>query len=494
MITTVTTFLKRKILFIILLPVTWVLHGYLTNYGLVPQRDAILLALLYCGVGLFLTGIFWLLYKNIVKAALLSFFLLCLQFFFGPLHDFLKEYTPGTFFSKYSFLLPFILILIITASIYLARSKKNFYQVTFYLNTLLVILIITDSFSLALKSSKTPKINNEFNEKLNPCDTCVKPDIYLIVADGYPGNRQLNDLFSFDNSKFENALKKRGFFVVDSSVSNYNFTPFSIASMLNQEYLKDLEGSNSSKIDMDICFETIKRNKTFKFIQTYGYDIFNFSIFDLENQPSKINSTLIQEGNRLMNSQTLIYRIKYDLGYHLITNLKLGSEIKKVRELDLRNNLKLINLTLDVLKKKNNKSKFVYTHIIMPHYPYYFDSTGNKNDYKLLTEEFNNKKDFFISYLKYANKEYLSLIDQIMFNTNNQSIILFLSDHGFREFTIPVDLKYHFMTLNAVYIPDKNYTQYYKGQSNINTFRVLFNTVFNQKYSLLKDSSSFLAQ
>lgn len=494
MIKAITTILKRKILFIILLPVTWVLHGYLNNYELVPQRDAVLLALLYCGVGLLLTGIFWLFYRNIFKAALLSFFLLCLQFFFGPLHDFLKEYLSGSFISKYSFLLPFILLLLITVSIYIARSKKNFYQATLYLNTLMGILIITDSFSLALKSSKTPKINNEFNEKLNPCDTCAKPDIYLIVADGYPGNRQLNDLFNFDNSKFENALRERGFFIVDSSMSNYNFTPFSIASMLNQQYLTGIEGRNSNKSDMSVCFQTIKQSKTLSLIEKSGYEIYNLSIFDLKNKPSITTPTFIQNKTRPILSQTLLYRVRRDLGYHLVTTLKIGSEIKKLRERDLRNNVEIIDQTKKIAKQKIQKPKFVYSHIVMPHYPYYYDSAANKIDYTLLTDEFNSNADAFVSYLKYANKEYIALIDSIKKNTNNKSIILFLSDHGFREFRKPVDSKYHFMTLNSVFIPDKNYTKYYKGQSNINTFRVLFNTIFNQNYPLLKDSSSYLSE
>ncbi|HRF18796.1 MAG TPA: hypothetical protein PK977_11535, partial [Chitinophagaceae bacterium] len=92
--TSLKQFLERNVLFVILLPILWVLHGYTNNLGLVPKKDALLLALFYCSVALILTGILWLFYRNIFKAALLTFLLLSLQFLFGPVHDFLKGSFP----------------------------------------------------------------------------------------------------------------------------------------------------------------------------------------------------------------------------------------------------------------------------------------------------------------------------------------------------------------------------------------------------------------
>lgn len=489
MIKAITTILKRKILFIILLPVTWVLHGYLNNYGLVPQRDAVLLALLYCGVGLLLTGIFWLFYRNIFKAALLSFFLLCLQFFFGPLHDFLKEYLSGNFISKYSFLLPFILLLLITVSIYIARSKKNFYQATLYLNTLMGILIITDSFSLALKSSKTPKINNEFNEKLNPCDTCAKPDIYLIVADGYPGNRQLNDLFNFDNSKFENALRERGFFIVDSSMSNYNFTQYSVASMLSMNYLKGIKHVNSNKTDIQISRDAIKRSRVISYLQNEGYEFYNHSIFDFEGQPSVTIPTFLTRKLEPITRHTFTYRIMKDLGYHLITTFKISFMIKKYLIADMVNNQKIYAATQKTIHKKSENPKLVYSHLIMPHHPFFYDSAGQQLPLELLKDEFYYNKEARISYLKYTNSELLKLIDEIISASKNEPVIFLIGDHGIREIRGKFDTHYQFMNLNAVLLPDRNYNGLYKGMSNINLFRFLLNKMFQQNLPMLNDST-----
>jgi hypothetical protein len=67
-----------------------------------------------------------------------------------------------------------------------------------------------------------------------------------------------------------------------------------------------------------------------------------------------------------------------------------------------------------------------------------------------------------------------------------------MSDHGFKEFEKPVNEKYHFMNLSAVYFPNGNYFQSYEGLSNVNQFRLLLNSQFGQKLPLLKDSSFFL--
>ena len=69
---------------------------------------------------------------------------------------------------------------------------------------------------------------------------------------------------------------------------------------------------------------------------------------------------------------------------------------------------------------------------------------------------------------------------------------MLMSDHGFHEFSEEVDQKYHFMNLNAVYLPSKNYSGFYDGITPVNQFRVLFNGLFQQKLPMLKDSSIFL--
>ncbi|MGZ5133983.1 MAG: hypothetical protein ACXWCG_02480, partial [Flavitalea sp.] len=48
--------------------------------------------------------------------------------------------------------------------------------------------------------------------------------------------------------------------------------------------------------------------------------------------------------------------------------------------------------------------------------------------------------------------------------------------------------KFAYQTFNAVFLPTHNYDNWYNGMSNVNQFRILFNSVFRQSIPLLKDS------
>jgi len=96
--------------------------------------------------------------------------------------------------------------------------------------------------------------------------------------------------------------------------------------------------------------------------------------------------------------------------------------------------------------------------------------------------------------LKYSNRKLLELIDHIRKNSPRPPVIILMSDHGFRQLPEGSDQKYYFMNLNAVYLPNGNYAGFYDGMSNVNQFRVILNSQFNQKLPLLKDSTSFLVE
>lgn len=72
-----------------------------------------------------------------------------------------------------------------------------------------------------------------------------KPDIYLIVPDGYAKPINLKEYWGFDDSMFVNQLTRLGFYYAESSKSNYCYTIQTVASMLNLDYLGDNEKRNN---------------------------------------------------------------------------------------------------------------------------------------------------------------------------------------------------------------------------------------------------------
>lgn len=485
-------FYNSKPIFILLLSVFFVLHSFTENYNLVPIQDALRLISIYVLASLVLVILAWFFFKNSIKASLAVLVLMMIYFFFGSFHDRLKDLFSDSIITRYVFILPVLFLVLAVVLFLLKRSKQINLKFIVYLNFLFAILIFLDLSILTYKIILYEKRNNvKLSGEFIECKECKKPDIYLILTDGYAGNDELLDLFKFDNSSFENELSKRGFRITKNTSGNYNFTPFVMASMLNMDYLDSLEGSNTSQQDMLICYSTIKNNKALQFLNKLGYTFYNYSIFDFERQPALREQTFLPNKKNLITAQTLFSRLYADLGYHLITDLKLEFAIRGFLYSDLYNNNKVYNLTKEVASIKG--PKFVYTHLIMPHYPYYFDKNGKlASPEELLTRESWYDKKRYIEYLQYCSQKFLELIDYILSVSEVPPIIILMSDHGFREFKEQPDKKYYFSNLNAVFFPDSNYSEFYDGITNVNQFRVILNSQFKQKLPLLKDSTVFL--
>lgn len=489
----ITAFIKSgRAVYLHLLSIFFVLHGYTENHPIVSVKDAGLLLLIYLAAGLVLFGLSWLIIRNRVRAHLFATCLMAIQFFFGACIDLLRNQLPGTIFSSYTFILPFLLISLIILLVWLRKSTRDFNQLKVYLTLLFLILIVTDLAMLGYKSIKQDPSPVAALGNIRICKDCPKPDIYLIIADGYPGVKSLKDNFNMDNRPFLDSLRHRGFHIVDSSHSNYNFTPFSVSSMLDMNFLTGIKGRNSDKNDMAVCYATIKNSHTFRILSANGYELYNYSIFDFNGQPSLAKPTFLPSRTSLITAQTFTARLTKEIGYHLVTTLHLERFIRFVRMYDLDNNNRLMKETQEQVMVKSKTPKFVYTHLVMPHYPYYYDSSGNANPYTLLDDKYRSNKNAFISYLHYSNRQLLGLVDDIRKNAATPPVILLMSDHGFREFPGPVDPSYYFCNLNAIQLPDSNYSRFYTGMSNINQFSALFNTLFDQQLTLRKDSTSEL--
>ncbi len=485
--------LSQKPLFLLLLPAFFVLHGFRENYGIVPVPVAWLLFGTYVAASLVITGLAWIGYRQLMKAAIFACCMMTFHFFFGAVHDLLRDQFPGRLIARHTFILPFSLLLFIILAIIIKKRKSGFTGTSYFINTLLLLLLLLDSLWLTgtiAGQKKQPGVST--TETWIGCDTCKRPDVYLVVADGYPGRTELTHVLKYDNSTFEDSLRRLGFYVADSTVSNYNFTTYSMASMLNMEYLQPIVGRYHDKNDLAYCYSRIKKNKTVDFFRQNGYAIYNYSIFDLEDLPSPAIPTFLPRKSEPITAQTFLSRMEKELAYHLATTLKIGFVLNFLKTNDLKNNRKLMQATRETVLKQNGKPKFVYTHLVLPHRPYYFDSTGAPLPLDTLTEEFGRDIPAFLSYLKFCNRELISFVQYIRQHSQSPPIIIMMSDHGFREFTDTAYNPYSFYTLNAIYRPDSNYSGLYNGMSNINQFSILFNTQFGQKLPLLKDSTSFL--
>jgi phosphoglycerol transferase MdoB-like AlkP superfamily enzyme len=187
-------------------------------------------------------------------------------------------------------------------------------------------------------------------------------------------------------------------------------------------------------------------------------------------------------------------RIDRDLRFNLVTRFKSKTEIRKQAYSTRENNENIISLTANKATDKNTRPKFVFTYLRMPHYPYYFDKDGKEYPFEMITEGNQGNQQQYVEYLQYSNKRLLWLVDQILNSSAKPPVIVLMGDHGFRHFTQPVELKYHFLNLMSIHLPDKKYSSLTDTFTSVNLFRTILNREFGQQLPLLKDSTSFLVE
>lgn len=468
-------------------------HGYREYPGLIPVLDLILYFFITSGIGFLFLLLFFKAFNSWNKAGLFTFMLLTVYLFFGAFVDKLKPPGPLTFLSKYSILLPAIFVMLLLAFLLLKFLRRDFKKLTLYLNTVLSIFLLVDLVAIFVTSS--PEIPNSAVAVggVTDCKECVKPEIYFIVLDEYSGSTTLKNYFNYDNATFENFLESKGFFVAADPMSNYMSTSLSMASTFDMQYLTWMEKGKKIVVeDYSKAEETINKSLFFQYLSSYNYDIKNYSIFKIADQPSRFNTGLMATELQLITAKTLFNRMNKDLVWHLHGKAapQMNWLAKKFQDDFKHGNQRLLNLTTGSLKLPVTRPRFIYTHLLMPHFPCIYDSLGQETNINFYDPSLTKKKldDAYLQYLVYTNNIVKKLVDNIQTSTAKKAAIIVMSDHGYRG----IDKTSSNISSNnnffSVYLPSQNYSQFYDSITNVNSLRVFLNSLFNQHLYLAKDS------
>ncbi|MEO6289913.1 MAG: hypothetical protein ABIO76_08335, partial [Ginsengibacter sp.] len=314
--------LRKQPWYLLLLPLFFVLHGYAENFGFINFSDIAILAVVYIVVAILLYLFFFLFFKNRARSALASFYILVFYFFFGAIQNFFKIHLNSL--SKYSILLSVFIITFAACIVYLKRTRSSFLKLTLFFNFLFLTFVLVDLATIILKKINPPahklsaySFENDYN--FSNCLECEKPDIYFLLFDEYASSVSLKKHFNYDNSLLDTFLIDQGFHIQKESKSNYNFTPFSMASMLNMSYLAGINPSEISIEDYSRCNGLIRNNAVINFLSAQGYEIINYSIFDLAGNPSFVSQDVLPLKTKLITDRTLFGRMRIDLGWMLFT-------------------------------------------------------------------------------------------------------------------------------------------------------------------------------
>ena len=463
--------------FLFLCPAFVVVHGFAHFSESIYWLDAALL-FLQTSLSAFALALIFSFFLKFRQAALFATALVLLNFVFAGFFEKLMMGANPPFFARFRLLIPALLILFGAFFYWLKKSKRAFAQTRNYLNLLFLLLIFFDAFRLvAEKLARRKEL-----VQTTICKKCSTPDVYLLVADGYAGERQLKERFGFDNKAFLDSLRSLGFFLPVDPHSNYSATNNSMSSLLNMQYTGKLSD------DVHAAFNP---NGVVQFFKQQGYRIVNNSFFKIDDQFPlqpigyfETNAALITQHTLMAQLHVLLQNYLYEKHFSFVLN-----KLKKHEQDLLTDNLIRDSLTMDRLlsetKTEAEKPTFIYSHFLAPHPPFLFDSSGKRFTKDVLPQS------RYLSYLKWTNGRLLSAVNAVIKNSRTPPVILLISDHGYRNDDLPALDPLRFYNLVSVLLPNKNYTPFYKGVSNVNLFRILLNDAFGQQLPLLRDSTVY---
>lgn len=447
--------------------------------------------------------------KSAVVASLSAFGLLSLaRFVNNPALNFSDSILPQGLISNR--LAVASIFLLLPAAIFLfGKLKKNFRNLTFYLNIFSVALLIFPFLAIAYK--QTMRLSHNISiprvvkfTMVNKLKTSTLPDIYYIILDRYAGGRTLKDYYGFDNSGFENFLIGRGFYVATESSANYSATHSSLSSSLNLRYHDDLlEKISHDAYDKTPYYKLIENSETVALLKMAGYKFFNFgSMWDTTryNKQADFNYVYNVKTRRAVESslKELAEKEKNPLASFLNETLKdtLPGELSKGKNYWRISIDQMLELSKFITMPG---PKFVFVHSLLTHPPYVYDRNGYPLPQPLEGAGFQKE---YIEQMIFANRMIENLIDAILQRSAKPPVIILQADEGpfpqrlwssggdfnWREATAD-EMKEKMGILNAYYLPNAKKDLLYPSISPVNSFRVIFNLYFGENLPLLPDKN-----
>ena len=494
---------------------------YSVNIGLIQLEQFIFPTILIVGSALLFFLCLKYILKNGKKAALIVTLAFIIFFSFGHIYNMLNQVSIGdTDLGSNRTLLPIFVISFGIGSFLIIRTKRTLDNATSIVNTISIVFItvivamvgietfgcdeclIQQTYSLGIFSNQimdSPLYFEEHSFSVSESDSL--PNVYYIILDGYPRNDVLKKHLDFDNSEFINFLKQREFYVAENSYSNYSLSSTSIPATMNMNYinfLADELGEDSRSYDplLGKDFGLYADNQVIKNFKSMGY-----KVAKIGSVPMYLHEIPLADLSSCYKSIHLMDNRLFDT---VARTSMIGYFIERWSE-DLQR--QIIICAFEELPKISSyyeEPVFVWSHIMLPHFPLIFGANGepvtpgesllvmnNPHVFEGTDSSWNIKQQF-LQQLQFANKKSMELVDKILKN-EKQSIIIIQSDHG-SAFDVnlhdPTDDDVHqrLSNINAIYFPDEKPREILMNDTtNVNTFRIVFNSYFGSDYDILED-------
>jgi hypothetical protein len=131
--------------------------------------------------------------------------------------------------------------------------------------------------------------------------------------------------------------------------------------------------------------------------------------------------------------------------------------------------------------------KLVFAHIVSPHPPYVFGSTGEDvRQGQFETESDIRNSDAYTRQIDYLNKEMVEVLGYVLQHSDTPPVIVVMGDHGWAYVSEEARLS----ILNVYYLPEGT-EGLYPTMTPVNTFRFVMDRYFGGDFGLLPDKSYY---
>lgn len=471
-------------------PLFFVLHGVNEQFGLISNLTIAKLSLYYLAVAFSISVISKKLLRDDARSTVFTFIFLCIFFFFGAVKDLFKG-TPADPVGHYSMFLPATIIVMVVSYLLVKRSTSSMKRGVLFVRSLITICIVLETgillynvFSHKERQKDLGDIDLKIAGSINISDSATKPFIFWIVMDEYSGNTALRKRWQFNNP-LDSILRSKGFFSADSARSPYNYTHYSLVSSLDMTYLDELkEHSVIGFRDIVRGNISLRETNVLKLLKKENYNIHNYTIYNIEDHPTKAHEYFVNADFRLLDNQTLPGRLRQDLGWKF-TNADRVEGLKK----EYQYRLSLIQEGLNAANNAINDKEpsFFMFHYMLTHEPFLYKPDGSLDT----TSGFDVEPDKYVPSINNANKVVAALVDSLkkMYSGKNFVIIL-QGDHGYKyDENDPLFDQEGCSILYAVYCSDLQYAAWSNTFNSVNTYRVVFNKYFHTNLPLMENIS-----
>jgi len=385
------------------------------------------------------------------------------------------------------------------AVLYFVRTKRKLDNATKITNAIAISLVVIvllniGMFQWEINSSLAALGEPEGGITVSAIEN--PPDVYYFLLDGHSNSAVTKKFFGSEDQEFVNFLTENGFYVPsDYTHSNYLWTMLAVPAILNMNYADQIvEGYENSDPPKWILYEAIDRNEVMHNFKEMGYTVINFDsswwatrVINNADENLCSNPFIDHALLRQIKDTTLLPSIKFIDDF-------ITSEINSIAR-------KQIFCELEQVKTVRDRFEgplFVFTHIIAPHPPYVFEANGDPPEEFIQRTGINSsykveeRKRAFLAQTKFIDNEIQKIVENILADNEHDKIIIIQSDHGSRvvpEGTTPdVSKVIRMGNFNAYYLPGHSGEELFSEHfTNVNTFRIIFNTYFNGNYEILED-------